>query len=56
MSLEGLKKNVIKIHSIEKQTFFNDSKKKQRFKKTAYTRKPIEMNEIYCKSCLGTGR
>ena len=31
MILEGLKKNVIKIHSIEKQTFFNDSKKETKF-------------------------
>ena len=31
MSLEGLKKNVIKIHNIEKQTFFNDSKKETKF-------------------------
>ena len=42
ISLEGLKKNVIKIYNIEKQICFNDSKKETKFfKKIAYTRKPI---------------
>ena len=30
-------------------------KQKQSFKEMAYSRKPIEMNEIYCKRCLGGG-
>ena len=30
-------------------------KKKQTFKKKTYTRKPIKMNEIYCKRHLGGG-
>ena len=56
MSLEGLKKNVIKIYNIEQQICFNDSKKEITFfKKMTYTRKPIKMNEIYCKPCLGWG-
>ena len=42
ISLEGLKKNVIKIYNIAKQICFNDSKKETKFfKKIAYTRKPI---------------
>ena len=42
ISLEVLKKNVIKIYNIEKQICFNDSKKETKFfKKIAYTRKPI---------------
>ena len=31
VSLEGLKKNIIKIYNIEKQICFNDSKKETKF-------------------------
>ena len=55
MILEGLKKNIIKIYNIEKQISFNHSKKEAKLKKMAYTRKPIKMNKIYCKWCLGGG-
>ena len=33
ISLEGLKKNKVKIYNIEKQIYFNDSKKETKFKK-----------------------
>ena len=33
ISLEGLKKNIIKIYNIEKQICFNDSGKETKFKK-----------------------
>ena len=33
ISLEGLKKNIIKIYNIDKQICFNDSKKNKVFKK-----------------------
>ena len=33
VSLEGLKKNIIKIYNIEKQLCFKDSKKETKFKK-----------------------
>ena len=47
---EGLKKNIIKIYNNEKQICFSNSKKQTNkvYKKVAYTRKPIKMNEIYC--------
>ena len=59
ISLEGLKKNIIKIYNIEKKICFNDSKKETKLAYTripmAYTGKPIKINEIYCKRCLGVG-
>ena len=54
ISLEGLKKNVIKIYNIEKQVCFNDSKNETKSKKMACTI-PINMNDIYCKRGLGGG-
>ena len=32
---------------------FQGLKKETKFKKMAYTRKPIKMNQIYWKRCLG---
>ena len=53
--LEGWKKN-IKIYNIETQIMFQRLKKRNKvFKKMAYTKKPIKMNEIYCKRSLGGG-
>ena len=54
ISLEGLKKNVIKIYNIEKQVCFNDSKNETKSKKMACTIS-INMNNIYCKRGLGGG-
>ena len=56
ISLEGLKKNIIRICNIEKQICSNNSKKETKFFwRMAYNRKPIKMNEIYCKNCLDGG-
>ena len=43
-SIEGLKKNEIKIYNIEKQICFKDSKKETKFEKMADTRKSIQMD------------
>ena len=52
ISLEGLKENITKIHHIRNKYGSTTQKRKQRFKKMACTRKPIKMNEVYCKRCL----
>ena len=52
ISLEGLKENITKIYNIRNKYGSTTQKSKQRFKKMAYTRKPIKMNEVYCKRCL----
>ena len=53
ISLEGLKKGIIRSYNIEKQIYFNDAKRADKELKTAYTRKPIEISEIYGKRYLG---
>ena len=52
ISLEGLKKGIIS-YNIEKQIYFNDAKREDKDLKMAYTRKPIEISEIYGKRGLG---